>query len=45
MSVVTFLLYFIKNQWAVPSTLGFTVVLGALFMTAYNHYNIKKVVQ
>lgn len=42
LSIAPFLLYFVKNQWAVPSTLGFTVVLGGLFIAAYNQYDFYK---
>lgn len=42
MSIVPFLLYFVKNQWTVPTSLGFTVVLSTLFVAAYNRHNYYK---
>lgn len=42
LSIAPFLLYYVKNQWATPSTLGFTVVLGGIFITAYNQYDFFK---
>jgi len=42
LSSASFLLYFVKNQWAVPTNLGFTVVICSLFMVAYNQCRYKK---
>lgn len=36
LSIFPFLLYIINSQWTVPTTLGFTVVLSTLFITALN---------
>lgn len=42
LSSVPFLLYFIKEQWAVPTNLGFTVVICSIFMVAYNQCYYKR---
>lgn len=35
-SIFPFLYYIINGQWSVPSTLGFTVIISTLFMSALN---------
>lgn len=42
LSIIPFLLHFINNQWAVPTNLGFSVVICAIFMSAYYRYDFYK---